>query len=161
MRRISKLLTFLLLATNCVALQANELLPLNSSEAEFRQHVTDSQWLVVKIWRSNCHICNREAHNYVDFYEFGADDNTTIVGVSLDSDNTDAARGFIEKHSVSYPNFITNFESGSQWYKELTGETFWGTPGFLIFDPDGKLRAHQIGAIPVETIEKFIAQNSL
>jgi len=41
----------------------------------------------------------------------------------------------------------------------LTGEFWIGTPTFFIYDPTGKLRASQAGAVPVDIIESFIAEN--
>ncbi len=56
------------------------------------------------------------------------------------------------RHSMK-TQFINNLES-------LTGQQFRGTPGFLIYGPSGELRAQQIGAVPVNLIENFIANNS-
>jgi hypothetical protein len=128
--------------------------------SEFDQHLGKGKWLVVKIWASDCHICNHEAHHYVDYYEFGMGDRTNLVGISLDGEDQMAAREFIRRHNVSYPNFITDFATGSRWFSKISGQVFRGTPGFLIFDPSGELRAQQIGAVPVELIEQFIDSNS-
>jgi peroxiredoxin len=127
---------------------------------EFGQHLGKGKWLVVKIWASDCHVCNHEAHNYVDYYEFGAGDRTKLVGISLDGQDQQAARDFIQRHDVTYPNFITDFATDSRWFSGISGQAFQGTPGFLIFDPSGVLRAQQIGAVPVELIEQFIDSNS-
>jgi hypothetical protein len=142
------------------AAQSQDLPDFEEGSPGFGQHLGQGKWLVVKIWASDCHVCNHEAHNYVDYYEFGVGDRTTLVGISLDGQNQMAAQDFIHRHNVSYPNFITDFTTGSRWFSEISGQTFVGTPGFLIFDPSGKLRAQQIGAIPVELIEQFIDSNS-
>ena len=139
---------------------AAELLLFEPKGPEFSKFIGNGKWLIVEIWASDCPVCNREARQYVDFYEFQAGDRATLVGISLDGKNVEEAQKFIERHEVSYPNFITDFETGSQWFYDLTGEAFWGTPGFLIFDPTGELRAQQIGAVPVEVINQFIDSNS-
>lgn len=138
---------------------AAEIPRFDADGAAFNQHLGKGQWLIVKIWASDCGICNREAHKYVDFYEFEAGDRATVVGISLDGDDQVAAQAFIERHSVSYPNFITDYESGAKWFADITGEKFWGTPGFLIFNPAGEIKAQQIGAVPVELIVQFIDAN--
>lgn len=137
-----------------------ELLPFDPEGPEFGQYLGKGKWLIVEIWVSDCPVCNREARQYVDYYEFQMGDRATMVGISLDGENVKEALKFIERHEVSYPNFITDYETGSRWFYELTGQPFVGTPGFLIFDPTGELRVQQIGAVPVELIEQFIDRNS-
>jgi peroxiredoxin len=119
------------------------------------------KWLVVMLWASDCIACNREARQYVDFHEFHEDSDATILGISLDGSDQAAAQGFIDKHDVSFPNLIVDFEGGARWFESLTGQRFLGTPGFLIIDPQGSLRAQQIGAVPVNLIEQFIEANTI
>jgi thiol-disulfide isomerase/thioredoxin len=152
----------LLLASllNPVHILAADITRFDPKGSEFGQFRGQGKWLVVKIWLSSCHICNREAHNYVDYYEFHAGERVTVVGISLDGDNQADALAFIDRHSVSYPNFIIDFQTGAGWFTSLTGESFAGTPGFLIFGSKGELRAQQIGAVPTDVIDRFIEANS-
>lgn len=146
------------------------LLPMTSAAASLAKlqpgpdalagHTGDGKWLVVMLWASDCVACNREAHQYADFHEFHHEDDARVLGISLDGDNQAAAQAFIDKHEIPFPNLITDFPSGGRWFTSLTGKPFLGTPGFLIFDPAGELRAQQIGAVPAELIEQFIAANS-
>lgn len=118
------------------------------------------KWLVVMMWASDCHICNREAHEYVDFHMIHSDTDATVLGISLDGQSRKkAAEKFIKKHSVDFPNLIAEPEHVSSLYKELTGQYFSGTPSFLIFSPEGELKAAQAGAVPTTLIEDFIKKN--
>jgi peroxiredoxin len=118
------------------------------------------QWVIVKIWVSDCHVCNQEAHQYVDFHEFHKDTDAVMLGISLDGQDRAAALGFIEKHEIPYPSLITDYATGMGWYTSVTGRQWVGTPTFLVYDPEGTLRAQQAGAVPTELIEQFIASNS-
>jgi len=119
------------------------------------------QWVVLKIWASDCHICNREAYQYVDFHEFHKDTDAVMLGLSLDGDDPAAASSFIERHEIPYPNLIADYATGTGWYTSVTDRKWVGTPTFLIYDPSGKLRAQQVGAVPVALIEQFIADNTV
>lgn len=120
------------------------------------------KWLVVMMWASDCHICNREAHEYVDFHLVHSDTDATVLGISLDGESRKkAAEKFIKKHSVDFPNLIAEPEYVSDMYKELTGQFFAGTPSFLIFNPAGELKAAQAGAVPTKLIEDFIKKNQI
>lgn len=153
------LLLALLLALSPLPSAAANLAKLQPGPDALAAHTGDGKWLVVMLWASDCVACNREAHQYVDFHEFHHEDDARVLGISLDGDNQAAAQAFIDKHEVSFPNLIIDLPAGSRWFTGLTGKPFLGTPGFLIFDPEGELRAQQIGAVPAELIEQFIAAN--
>jgi peroxiredoxin len=126
-----------------------------------KNYIGKGKWLVVMIWASDCHICNREAHEYVDFHLVHADTDATVLGISLDGESRKTeAEKFIKRHSVDFPNLIAEPEYVTSMYKELTGQGFSGTPTFLIFSPDGELKATQAGAVPTQLIEDFMKKNS-
>jgi peroxiredoxin len=137
---------------------ANDLQTFTPGGEQLRQFLGNGHWVVVKVWASDCHICNREAHQYQDFHEFNTDGDVAMVGISLDGSDQAAAKGFIDKHGITYPNLIMPFMAGANWYTLVTGERFIGTPSFLIYDRKGKLQAQQGGAVPTDLIEKFIAK---
>jgi peroxiredoxin len=149
----------LLLAVSSFASSA-ELEALKPGPAAIDEYLEKGKWLIVMLWASDCVICNREAHQYVDFHEFHQDQDASVLGLSLDGNDQLAAQKFIDRHGVSFPNLITDFENGSRWFENLTGQRFVGTPGFLIFDQTGELRVQQIGAVPVKLIEDFIATST-
>ena len=122
----------------------------------------DGKWLIVMMWASDCHICNKEAHEYVDFHMIHSDTDATVLGISLDGESRKKeAMKFIKKHSVDFPNIIAEPEYVSSVYQKLTGQYFAGTPTFLIYSPDGELKAAQAGAVPTSLIEDFIKKNSV
>jgi len=128
----------------------------------FDNYLGKGKWLIVMIWASDCHICNREAHEYVDFHMVHSDEDATVLGISIDgaSRKKDAEK-FISRHSVDFPNLIAEPGFVSSFYYELTGQYFSGTPSFLIFSPKGELKAAQVGAVPTTLIEDFIAKNAI
>lgn len=125
------------------------------------QFAGDGKWTVVMIWASDCEICNREAHQYERFHTEHSDHDSRILGVSADGwDGRADARAFIERHQVTFPNLIGNPHEIAAWFTELTGAGWIGTPTFMIYDPQGELKAQQIGAVPVPLIEDYIRSHS-
>jgi hypothetical protein len=47
----------------------------------------------------------------------------------------------------------------ADWFTSLTGARWIGTPTFLIYAPDGELKAQQVGAVPTPIIEDFIKKS--
>ena len=142
--------------------QASVLQDFNGQAKAISDYAGKGKWLVVMIWASDCHICNKEAHAYVDFHFTHEDNNAQVLGISIDGQAKKAeALKFIERHKVNFPNLIGEPGDVARLFSELTGVYFAGTPGFLIYDPEGKLRVQQLGAVPPELIEEFIKQNTI
>ena len=116
------------------------------------------KWLVVMFWASDCHVCNMEAYQYVDFQFTHSDEDASVLGVSLDGRaNKVAAEGFLKKHKINFPNLIGEPEAVADLFTQLTGVVWRGTPSFLIYSPKGELLIQQIGAVPTDMIESFMA----
>jgi len=120
------------------------------------------KWLVVMLWASDCTVCNREAHNYQDFYQSHlVKKDASVLGISLDGvKNRKAAQAFIDRHNIKFPNLLGDAGSIVDMYQALTGSEWVGTPSFMVYTPDGKLLGAQAGAVPVEVIESFIERES-
>jgi len=141
--------------------QAGGLQDLNGQPRSISDYAGQGKWLVVMIWASDCHICNQEAHSYVDFHFAHADDDAEVLGITIDGQEKKAeARKFIERHNINFPSLIGEPADVARLFSELTGTYFVGTPAFLFFDPQGELRAQQVGAVPPELIENFIKQHT-
>ncbi len=134
----------------------------NGKPQIFDSYLGKGKWLVVMLWRSDCHICNREAHEYVDFHMIHSDTDATVLGISNDGESRiKEAKAFIKRHNIDFPNLIAEPEFVSNFFLKLSGQYFSGTPSFLIFSPQGELKAAQVGAVPTPLIEEFIQKNSI
>jgi len=119
------------------------------------------KWTVVMIWASDCGVCNAEAENYVKFNKAHKDKDAYILGISMDGDERILdAEAFIDRHGVDFQNLIGEPENVAGIYSDLTGRQWIGTPTFLFFNPQGELRAAQVGAVPTNLIEDFMAKET-
>ena len=120
----------------------------------------DGRWLVVMIWAHDCHVCNMEAENYAQFHTAHKDQDASVLGVSLDGQAKKAeAEAFIQRHDLPFPNLIGEPAVTMLYYAMLTESQFLGTPTILLYGPDGRLKAAQAGAVPVASIEAYMAKN--
>lgn len=125
--------------------------------ADLGDYTGKGKWLVVMFWASDCHVCNIEAHQYVEYAERERQGRVRLLGISLDGEaRKTQAQAFIARHGVRFPNLIGEPEDVATLYTLLTARPWLGTPTFLIFDPVGKLRVQQVGAVPVPLIEDYI-----
>lgn len=162
-RRIIQLLSFVTLSlVLSTAYAAGNLKTLDGKPAELSDYTGKGMWTVVILWASDCHVCNAEAEQYIQFHEDNKDKNAQILGITLDGQaKIEAAKDFIKRHDVTYPSLIGEPEDVATLYSELTGGHWVGTPTFLIYDRTGKLKAAQPGAVPADIIEGFIRDNEL
>ena len=129
--------------------------------ARIEDYAGKGKWLAVMYWASDCHVCNVEAGNYADFHRRHRDVDATVLGISLDgaAGKGDAQR-FIERHKLGFPNLIGEADLVALQYATLVGDMRFGTPSFLLYDPEGTLVAAQLGAVPVDMLEKYISEHS-
>ena len=157
--------TMMLLALSAAVLaQSDSLSGFSDMDGKPRQvedYTGNGKWLVVMIWASDCHICNMEAPTYDAFHKAQRNRSIAVLGISMDGEeNRAAAKTFIERHDLSFPNLIGEPGMVSLYYAAMTQESLRGTPTFLVYDPDGELVAAQAGAVSVEAIERFIAKKN-
>lgn len=126
-----------------------------------KDYTGQGKWLVVMIWVSDCHVCNEEAEQYGKFHEQHKDRNARVLGISMDGQtNKSEAEAFIKRHKTPFPNLIGEPVEVAEWFVEITGADWVGTPTFLIYNPKGELVIQQAGAVPVKLIEEFIQKES-
>jgi len=162
-KQILKALSVILLVVSSSAILADqvELTDLNGQTKSISDFAGKGKWLVVMLWASDCQVCNREVHNYVDFHRAHQAKDAQVLGISLDgNDNRQAAKDFVNRHHVNFDNLIGDPQAIALMYQLRTGDDWVGTPSFMVFTPSGELLGAQAGAVPVSVIESFIERES-
>ena len=140
---------------------AGALYDLNGQKKRVEDYLGHGKWTVVMFWASDCHICHLKAPDYVAFQEKHKNDNIRMLGMVLDGKANKAdAEAFIREYKVNFPNLTGDPEDVAGFYQDNTGSFFVGTPTFMIYSPDGEVRAADSGAVPVNVIEDFIASQT-
>lgn len=132
---------------------------LNGQPRSLADYTGQGRWLVVMIWASDCLICNAEAPAYARFQARHGD--VRVLGVSMDGAAQRAdAEHFVAEHRLNFPNLIGEPEDVAGLWVEQAGQDWVGTPSFLIFGPDGRLRAQRTGRVRPARIERFIREHT-
>lgn len=149
------MLCILLLPTTLLA--AGPLQTFDGKPASLEQYTSQGKWLVVMLWASDCLICNQEIGEYTEFHKAHNQKDAIVVGISMDGNKKKKeAEDFIKRHKVNFSSLIGDPFEVASLYQKLTGAEFRGTPSFMVYGPDGKIRGAQAGAVPVSIIESFI-----
>lgn len=150
---------FLIFTLLIMSSSASAFTDIDGKQDLISNHLGKDKWTILEVWQSNCSACRMHMPKMVAFD--GKLKNARLVGVTLDGqEGIGDAEDFIAEYDIKFPTIVTNFVEMNIWMQRSTGESLMGTPTFILFDPKGKLVAAQPGIVSVESLEKFIAQNS-
>ncbi|MDH5181842.1 MAG: TlpA family protein disulfide reductase [Gammaproteobacteria bacterium] len=159
MKKISMLAACFLGISLAAPLQAAIFKDMAGKPAGLDDYTGKGKWLIVMIWASDCHVCNKEAKNYNAFHLKHKDKDATVLGLSMDGQEKLAeAKKFIQQHGLVFPNIIGEPRDVAIRFTNLTGVEWAGTPTILVYSPAGELAVQQAGAVPIDIIEEFLAQ---
>ena len=163
MNKILKTLAFftiILFTANGFAADEN-FTDFNGNVKSISDYAGKGKWLVVMLWASDCQVCNKEAHQYVEFHKQHKDKDALVLGISLDGEEKKSdAKDFLKRHKINFPSLIGEPMKVASMYQNKTGSPWIGTPSFMVFAPSGELLGAQVGAVPVSVIESFIERES-
>ncbi len=107
------------------------------------------KWVLVNFWATWCPPCLEEIPDLVALHE-NKKNNVVVLGVAMDYRSGEQVKDFADSMLVSYPIILGNRKSAAQ-----IGPVE-GLPTTYLYNPQGKLVAHQVGAITREDVESFI-----
>lgn len=107
------------------------------------------KWVLVNFWATWCPPCLEEIPDLVDLHE-NKKNNLVVLGVALDYQDGGLVKDFADSMMVSYPIILGNRKMAAQ-----IGPVD-GLPTTYLYNPQGKLVAHQLGAITRADVEDFI-----
>jgi thiol-disulfide isomerase/thioredoxin len=129
--------------------------------ATIEQFFDEKHWLVVVIWSFRCPICQKELPTYVDLARRQESGSFTVIGLSIDGhEGFGGAWALLEELGDKFKSLIGEADEVADFVLAHSHQPFRGTPTIMIFDPGGILVAFKEGPVPVDSIEKFIAQSS-
>ena len=129
--------------------------------ATIEQSFDGKHWLVVVIWSFRCPICQKELPAYADLARRQKNGSSTVIGLSIDGhEGFGGAWALLEELGDDLKSLIGEADEVADFVLSHSHQPFRGTPTIMIFDPGGILVAFQEGPVPVDSIERFIAQSS-
>ncbi len=128
---------------------------LYGNPSELQNLVGKGKWIVVKVWRSDCGICMKTMPE-TDSARYSIP-NTNIIGVSLDGD-TNVAKNSLSRFNVHFKNLVSNRSDFNRYLSKSTRKSIKGYPTYMIYSPDGKLKAMQTGDVKPRELRQYISQ---
>lgn len=147
---ITLLCTWLLITTPATAMT-----DLQGQPVQLENLVGKGKWTVMKIWASDCHVCRQTIH-YLKDVEVSFPE-ADVYGISIDGQEGKAdAQAFVKQNSLDFPNLLSDLSEINTYLNKSAGESLFGTPTMLVFNPQGKLIAVQPGPVTADELIAFI-----
>lgn len=154
------ILCALLLIFTLPAHAAERLAALDGGTASWSDHLGRGDWVLVKVWASDCEICNRTISELVGFVGEQRHASLKVIGVAIDGySNRKGVDAFIDRHRVNFPTLIDDGYAVADLYLKGTGMDWGGfTPTYLLFSPGGQLVAQRVGPLKTSSVTAFITR---
>ena len=138
---------------------ANAFTDFDGEKTTIEENIGNGKWTIVEVWSSNCHACRSHMPDMVKFD--GKLDNVRLLGIALDGQpGKEDAQDMIDEYKMPFTNILSNPIELNAWMEVNAEEGLIGTPTFMIFNPEGQLKALQAGILPTTSLEKYIKANS-
>ena len=121
--------------------------------ANLSDHVGKGKWTIVVAWHSQCGACKKSMPKLVNAK--GSFPNAKLIGVSLDG-KWSKAQQIMNRFNINFPTLLTDIKGFDQYVRKVAKKPLVGAPTYLIFAPNGKLKAMQSGVISPAEIKKYI-----
>lgn len=108
------------------------------------------KWVLVNFWATWCPPCLEEIPDLIALHE-NKKNNLVVIGVAMDYRNAQQVTDFAEGLLVEYPIVL-----GTAQVVRQIGPVE-GLPTTYLYNPEGKLVAHQVGVITRAAVESYIA----
>lgn len=126
---------------------------MNGKAAVLSDYIGKGEWTIVEAWHSKCHICMKAMPDMVK--ASGILPNAGLVGVSLDG-NLAKARQVVKRFDINFPTLSTGVTEFADYLKKISGKELVGVPTYLVFSPDGTLRAMQEGNVSSAELQQYL-----
>lgn len=112
------------------------------------------KWVLVNYWATWCPPCLEEIPDLISLHD-SKKNNLVVIGVAMDYKSPKQVTDFAEGLLVTYPIVLGTPKIVSQI------GPMQGLPTTYLFNPEGKMVAHQVGALTRESVESFISSKKV
>ncbi|MGD9603926.1 MAG: TlpA family protein disulfide reductase [Gammaproteobacteria bacterium] len=137
-----------------------ELQTLDGAPSSLAAQVKPDRFTLVMVWTTYCQFCKQDYPEVSAFHDAHVGRDAEVIGISLDGyAEADKVRAFIARKPFTFPTVIAEPEHMADAFEKVTGESFTGTPTYLMFDRERKLVAARSGDLTREVLENFIRKH--
>ncbi|MHB0986490.1 MAG: TlpA disulfide reductase family protein [Sulfuricella sp.] len=111
------------------------------------------KWVLVNFWATWCPPCLAEIPDLIALHDQHKSKDLAVIGIAMEYSNPGLVTDFARSRRITYPVALGNDEIAAQ-----IGPVK-GLPTTYLFNPQGKIVAHNVGSVTKEAVENFMARN--
>lgn len=120
--------------------------------------LTPAKWNLVMVWTTHCTVCRAQYPTISAFHSEHRQHDAVVLGIALDGLTTTAQVSTYRKaRGHTFPSVLADPDEFAYGFARATGESFTGTPTYLLFDRAGVLVNYVAGPVTAATLERAIA----
>ncbi len=134
-----------------------EVSTLDGERARLVDYLEPGRRTLVMIWTTYCDVCAREFPRIEALHQAHGDTDLKVLGLAADGPRArDAVRRTLEARAATFDSVVAERAEIAAGYHRYTGETFAGTPTYLLFGESGELAAHLAGPLDIAALERAL-----
>jgi len=138
-----------------------ELTGSDGKQHHLHDYLGTGKWSTIVVWGPKCPACIEEMPEIQGLYDDANENNINVFGLAVDFPTFNYAKlkqvqQFEEDYFISFPNLLVS----ANIYYDLGLGALQGTPTVILVNPAGEVSAVQLGGVPRNVIEKFIAKEN-
>ena len=109
------------------------------------------KWVLVNFWATWCPPCLEEIPDLNELHDSRKDRDLVVIGIAMDYRSEKQVKDFADSMFISYPIVLGDAKTVAQ-----IGQVP-GLPTTYLYNPQGKLKAYNVGALTKKAVESYIA----
>jgi len=138
-----------------------ELRTLDGAHSSLAEQVKADRFTLVMVWTTYCQFCKQDYPEVSAFHDAHVGRDAEVIGIALDGyAEIDRVRDFVARKPFTFPTMVAEPEHMAEAFQKVTGESFTGTPTYLMFNPRRELVAARSGDLTLEVLENFLRKHT-
>ncbi|MEQ8661672.1 MAG: TlpA disulfide reductase family protein [Gammaproteobacteria bacterium] len=134
-----------------------EVSTLEGEHARLSDYLERGRHTLVMVWTTYCTVCASEFPRIDALHRAHHDDGLKVLGVAVDGLAARASvQAALDARGASFPSVLIERAELAAGFHRYTGETFRGTPTYLLFDGAGELAGHHVGRLDVDAVARLL-----
>lgn len=130
---------------------------LDGKASTLADQIKPGHFTVVMMWTTYCHVCRKQYPIVSAFHEKHTGKTAEVLGLSLDGpEELAAVQAYVAKKPFSYPTVVADSAAMGRMFEAATGESFTGTPTYLVFNPQRQLVAYMSGDLAPGALDSYV-----
>jgi len=132
----------------------------SSNKIELNDHMGNGRWTLVMLWQLNCVPCEKQKPAVEAFHNKYQSSKAHVIGLAMDGHQyMSEIEAFYKEKPTSFPSLVVFGDVFHDQIVAETGKIFPASPGYLLYDPDGKIVLSINHVVDIDVMIEYIEKH--